>query len=301
MSTTMEFWGVEVRSGEILKVEDFDESYIHLSQATLGESDKNKGSEPVILNLKIDDQKLVLGNLSRDKIPQLSFDLVFEKEFELSHNWKHGSVYFCGYKVYAPEDTDDVEFTEDSEEENEDLPLNTKVNGKPKLNVEEAKPAAPKGNVANTGRLEKQVKVVKDNKEDEESDDEDEEESDDSDEEMGDATDDSDEGSDDDEDDEETPPKKAEQGKKRPNGSALKTPVSNKKAKSATPQKTDSKQGGHQATPYPLKKTGKTPANSEKSKDQTPKSGGQFSCKSCTKSFSSDGGLQQHSKVKHGQ
>ena len=39
----------------------------------------------------------------------------------------------------------------------------------------------------------------------------------------------------------------------------------------------DSKKGGHTATPHPAKKTGKTPA----AKLESPKSGGQFSCKSC--------------------
>lgn len=55
--------------------------------------------------MKVDEQKLVLGTLSHDKFPQISFDLVFEKKFELSHNWKNGSVYFAGYRAYyAPEE-----------------------------------------------------------------------------------------------------------------------------------------------------------------------------------------------------
>lgn len=70
-------------------------------QAALGEA-KNKPSEHVILYLKVDDQKLVLGNLSHEKVPQVSFDLVLERKFELSHNWKHGSVHVCGYKVDSP-------------------------------------------------------------------------------------------------------------------------------------------------------------------------------------------------------
>ncbi|KAJ7947934.1 histone deacetylase HDT1-like [Quillaja saponaria] len=299
MSTPMKFWGVEVKAGEPLKVTDFDESYIHLSQATLGESKKDKGSEAVLLNLKIDDQKLVIGTLARDNIPQLSFDLVFEKEFELSHNWKHGSVYFCGYKVYAPEEEEE-EFSDSdlSGEEDGELPLIIEDNGNVNTKV---KPTAPKVNAAKPGTSEKQVKVVKDNTEDEESDEEDDDDDDDdtdgSDEEMGDADGDSDEES----DDNETPPTKVEQGKKRPNDSASKTSVSNKKAKPSTPQKTDGKQGGHPATPHPSKKIAKTPVKGDQSKDRTPKSGGQFSCKSCSKSFASEGGLQQHSKAKHDQ
>jgi hypothetical protein len=49
--------------------------------------------------VKIDDHKLQLGTLSSEKIPQISYDLVFEKEFELSHNWKYGSVFFTGFKM----------------------------------------------------------------------------------------------------------------------------------------------------------------------------------------------------------
>ncbi|KAL0657513.1 hypothetical protein Bca4012_078098 [Brassica carinata] len=44
--------------------------------------------------------KLVNRTLSQEeKIPQVSFDLVFEKEFELSHSLVRGSVYFIGYKT----------------------------------------------------------------------------------------------------------------------------------------------------------------------------------------------------------
>jgi nucleophosmin 1 len=53
--------------------------------------------------VNFDDQKLVLGTLSHEKIPQIPFDLVFEKDFELSHNLKNGSVFFSGYKVAQPE------------------------------------------------------------------------------------------------------------------------------------------------------------------------------------------------------
>lgn len=70
-------------------------------QATLGELKKDKSKESVTIFLKIDEQKLVLGILSAEKFPQLSFDLVFEKEFELSHNGKSGSIYCMGYQASA--------------------------------------------------------------------------------------------------------------------------------------------------------------------------------------------------------
>ncbi|CBI30242.3 unnamed protein product, partial [Vitis vinifera] len=95
----MEFWGVEVKAGEPLEVVPGDDMLVHISQASLGEIKKDKGNELVCLYANIGGQKLVLGTLSAEKFPQISFDLVFEKKFELSHNWKNGSVYFCGYKA----------------------------------------------------------------------------------------------------------------------------------------------------------------------------------------------------------
>ena len=60
--------------------------------------EQKKDGEPVILHVKVDGQKLVLGILSPENNPQLSFDLVFEKDFEVSHNWKNGSVHLLGYQ-----------------------------------------------------------------------------------------------------------------------------------------------------------------------------------------------------------
>ena len=82
-------------------------------QASLGES-KNK-AETVPLYVNANGKKLVLGTLSHQNCPQLSFDLVFDQDFELSHNWKNGSVYFLGYKTFVPEEGDD-EFDMSSEE-----------------------------------------------------------------------------------------------------------------------------------------------------------------------------------------
>ncbi|KAJ4970731.1 hypothetical protein NE237_003830 [Protea cynaroides] len=103
ISIAMEFWGVEIKAGESLKVNPGDDMILHLSQASLGEV-KNKGNESVPLYVKIGGQKLVIGTLSPEKCTQITFDLVFEKEFELSHNWKNGSVYFIGYKSVLPDE-----------------------------------------------------------------------------------------------------------------------------------------------------------------------------------------------------
>lgn len=299
----MKFWGVEVKAGEPLKVQPDPESIIHLSQAALGESKKEKGNESVPLFLKIDDKKIVLGTLSPENIPQLSFDLVFEREVELSHNWKYGSVHLCGYQTALPEE-EEMYSDEDSEDE-EPLHLINADNGKVQPLVETAKPAAGKPKPDSSAKQKaKPAEQSKGNKEDE-SDGDDESDSDDSEDESDDEEE-SEEGMSVDEDSEdedgsgseEETPKKAEKGKKRPNDSATKTPVPSKKIKSVTPQKTDGKKGGHTATPHPAKGAGKTAANGSNVK--SPKSGGQFSCKSCDRAFGSDAALQSHSKAKHG-
>ncbi|GAA0144893.1 hypothetical protein LIER_36034 [Lithospermum erythrorhizon] len=93
----MEFWGVEVKSGTPLKVKPEEGMVIHLSQASMGEVKANK-TESVNLFINVDGKKLVLGTLLSDKLPQQLFDLVFDRDFELSHNSKSGSIYFFGYK-----------------------------------------------------------------------------------------------------------------------------------------------------------------------------------------------------------
>lgn len=301
---SMEFWGVEVKAGKPLKVQPGVGKLIHISQAALGEGKRDKGSELVPLRVNINDKKFVVGSLSEDKFPQINFDLVFEKEFELSHDWKNGSVYFCGYMAdHSYDEQDDDEF--DSDDDDEDLPLPVTGNGKvePKTEV---KPAVSKGKEAKPESSAKpKVTVVEPKKEESDSDDdsddslEDDEDMVDADSddvsESGDDDDDSEDDDDDDSenDDEETPKKPVD--KKRPNESASKTPVPAKKSKADSAQKTDGKKGGHVATPYPSKKAEKAPASNK----QTPKSGAQISCSSCPKKFNSDSALQSHTKAKH--
>ncbi|CAI0398177.1 unnamed protein product [Linum tenue] len=95
---------VEVKAGKPLKVTPEDDVILHLSHAALGEAKKTKESEFVPLFIKVGEKKLVLGTLSPETIPQLAFDLVLEQEFELSHNWKNGSIFFTGYKSVLPDD-----------------------------------------------------------------------------------------------------------------------------------------------------------------------------------------------------
>lgn len=304
----MEFWGVELKAGEPLTVVPEDAFVIHLSQACLGESEI-KSKEPILLSVKVADKKFVLGTLSMEKIPQLTFDLVFEKEFELTHNWKHGSIYLCGYQTYVGDQEED-DLSDDESEEEEDILPQAIQNGKGGPKVELAKPAAAKTKAAKPESEKPKVKVVEPSKDEDGESDEDSDESDedDSDDEMVSSGDESDEdmlGDDsEDEEDDEATPKKPELSKKRANDSAGKTPVPAKKPKAAASPKSEGKKGGHTATPHPAKKAEKTSATGDKSKgQQTPKSGGksanQISCKSCTKTFASDKALDSHTKAKH--
>ena len=74
-------------------------------QTSLGETKKDKASANVPVFVKFNDQKLVLGTLSWEKFPQISYDIVFEKEFKLSHISKSTGVFFCGYKTVAAEES----------------------------------------------------------------------------------------------------------------------------------------------------------------------------------------------------
>ncbi|KAK4478709.1 hypothetical protein RD792_014207 [Penstemon davidsonii] len=185
--------------------------------------------------------------------------------------------------------------------------MSCKFSGKPKSKAKQEKPVeaskkatAAKDKESDSGK--QKVKIVEPNKdvnpneEDESSEGDFMLEDDDEDDSEDDFDDEDDSDDESDESDEETP-KKVEPSKKRPAESASKTPVSDEKAK-ITPQKGDGKKGsGHVDTPYPKKQAGKTPAN--KPNQQTPKSEGSHSCKSCNKKFGSDKALESHSKAKH--
>ncbi|CAD5163523.1 unnamed protein product [Musa acuminata subsp. malaccensis] len=97
--------GLEVQPGKTVKVNPGENKYLHLSQASLGEI-KDKGNDRVPIFVKFDNRKLVLGTLSAGNCAQIQYDLLFEKEFELSHGSKNTSIYFVGYKTEAQGDYD---------------------------------------------------------------------------------------------------------------------------------------------------------------------------------------------------
>ncbi|XP_059659346.1 histone deacetylase HDT1-like [Cornus florida] len=289
---SMEFWGVEVKAGESLKVIPEGEKLIHISQAALGEGKKDKGNIFVPLRVNVGGQKLILANLSAERFPQITFDLVFDKEFELSHDWKNGSVYFSGYKVDSSstdsEGFSDSEFS--SEEEDEVIKVIENVPKVEKVKPETSKASASKPESSSKPKV-MLVEPSKGNENDDDDDEDEDEEDDDDEDEISDSDEDEEmlddlDGS---SDDEATPKAMVGSGKKRVIESATKTPTT-KKAKLASPQKSGGKKGAHTATPYPSKQAGKAPA----------KSGGQVSCNTCSKTFNSDGALQSHTKAKHG-
>jgi nucleophosmin 1 len=300
----MEFWGVEVKSGETFEVNLGDDKVLHLSQACLGETKNNK-SESVCLHINVEGKKLVLGTLHSERLPQQLFDLVFDKTFTISHNWKNGSVYFYGYQADQPSDDDsEMESEEDSEEEEEAIRLPV-PNGKQEAKKEVKETKKEEKSVASNKKDAKQVTIVEPGKDS--SDDSDSDDSDDSDsrstdsgsDEEGSGKDSSD-NSDDSSDEEEETPKKPESGKKRQNESAIKTPTTDKKAKMTTPQKTDGKKAAvHVATPHPSKKPDAKTGNKSNQKSPASAADGAHSCKSCNRNFKTDGALQSHNQAKH--
>ncbi|MED6161786.1 hypothetical protein PIB30_063992 [Stylosanthes scabra] len=278
----MEFWGVEVKPGDSVKINQLEvfNAYIHISQVALGEAGKNeKSNDPVVIYLKVGEQKLVLGTLNRAEIPQIPLDLVLDQEAELSHTCKSASVYFTGYRaerdVGGPGEFDSDDFSESDEEE---AALNVKDNGKLEIKTEKVKIPELKKDVSGVAAKKPNVAVPKKDEEDEDSDEDDDDsddESDDDDESGSEMDADSDDESD---DDEETPVKKVDQGRKRPNTPASKTPVPYaKKAKNVTPEKSGGKKNAHTPTPHPAKKGGNP---NSAGKFQSPKPGSQQQKKS---------------------
>ncbi|KMZ74487.1 Histone deacetylase HDT1 [Zostera marina] len=278
----MEFWGVEVKPGQNLVCIPGDDKYIHLSQVSLGHTKKSSKSVPIFVNLG--QKKLTIGHLSTESCFQFSIDLVFEKDFVLSHGSSDGSVYFVGYKSEIPED-DEFQPSTESDEEMVQVPAHEKnCCAKPDLckPMPMKKPAVP---------------ISKDEDSDEESDDiGDESMSEDDDSEDGVAKRDDKSDEDDSSEEEETPKLLKRKLHKQP-ASVTKTPVPAKKTRFATPTaKTGGQEkGGHVDTPHPKKQIFKSPATNASSPSL-----GNVPCKSCPKSFKTDSALQSHIKAKHG-
>ncbi|KAK1389589.1 Histone deacetylase HDT1 [Heracleum sosnowskyi] len=161
----MEFWAVEVKAGEPFKVELHEKRALHLSQACVGEVEKGS-SESIYLFVKVKGKKLALATLNSEKLPQQTFDLVFDKTFELSHTWKNGSVFFHGYT--ADNDIPDHEDSSDSDSD-EDIPVIV-PNGGP---ASEVKQEDSKVNASKNSAAGKQKAMIVESKQDSSSEDSD--------------------------------------------------------------------------------------------------------------------------------
>ncbi|KZV42623.1 hypothetical protein F511_32886 [Dorcoceras hygrometricum] len=246
-----------------------------MSQAALGEVNDVKGAKHVPLRMKIDDKSFVLGSLSAEERTQVMFDLVFEREFELSHDWKNGSVYFMGYIA-----DDAVSDEEDFSDESDDEPMYALPNGNINQKVENVNVAK---SVAKVGKKKEEIPVSDEDEDDSELDSDDENAFSKSEQEN--FGDDSKNDSEDETDgsfsseEEPEPPKNAKQNKKRPADSAP-PPVfnKNKKAKPSAPNNTGNKKTVHNANPLPSKQAAKSPA-SNKSNEKNKKKNGRMSRK----------------------
>ncbi|KAH6797609.1 histone deacetylase 3 [Perilla frutescens var. hirtella] len=264
--------GVEVKNGESLKVSPGDGRVLHLSQASLGELKDKKGKENVNLFVNVDGKKLVLGTLITNKLPQQQFDLLFDWDFELSHNWKSGSVYFYGYKA----NKSFGEYPLYESESEEDIALNLENDGKTELMADQEKPAdADRANASNEKKSDAGRDLVKiaethkdlNTQEDEETTFEDLVS-----------------------DDEDKDDFQVETSKKRPLKSvefATVTPIPEKRAKG--PEGTDT-------APLIANEANKAPPTNQPNK-QTLK---RYPCKTCSRSFTSEQGVESHTKAKHG-
>ncbi|KAL1813271.1 hypothetical protein ACET3Z_023336 [Daucus carota] len=156
----MEFWAAEVKAGESFKVKIDENKALHLSQACIGDVEKDIPVS-ICLYVKVDEKKLALGTLNSKKLFQQSFDLVFDKTFEISHNWKNGSIFFLGYTA-DNEKSDRASDVDDSDaESDEDIPV-IAANGGPPTEVkqEHVKASADKNSAADKQKDKEKAKIV---------------------------------------------------------------------------------------------------------------------------------------------
>ncbi|XP_026425077.1 histone deacetylase HDT1-like [Papaver somniferum] len=116
--TAMEYWDAEVLPGVPFNSQPREGYLLHITKAMLLET--YKGDDPVCLFLSVDCHKHVLGRLSSDKFPQITYNLIFDKPIELSHSGNDESVYFSGYESKSDDRALSEEPLEDSNDESED-------------------------------------------------------------------------------------------------------------------------------------------------------------------------------------
>ncbi|KAL0729514.1 hypothetical protein Bca4012_025607 [Brassica carinata] len=120
------FLGAEVKAGKSLKMKPDEDCLIHLSQVCI---DNGRKGETALLFVTVDGKKLVIGTLSHENIPQISLDLIFDQEFELSHSLETGSVHFIGYKSPNIDEEEYYSSSDCSSEEDVEVPATVTANG----------------------------------------------------------------------------------------------------------------------------------------------------------------------------
>lgn len=304
--------GVEVPPGKPTSCPPGDGMHLHVSQAALGKSKAKSGkeNERVILKVLVDDSEIVLGTLSEGKCDQMQLDLVFDREFKVSHSSSSSSIYLCGYRTECPEEYDSEDEHEDEEEDDEEdanVPAAVPIEHKAGKVITEV---AGKAATAAANAVQKAVKkqVVQDDVSDEEDDEED------SDDDM-DEEDDEDES---DESEEEELKVEAPKAEKKRAAAEPATKVVEKKSKTDASPKPASGSGGKkgvkggQAMPV-ANETPKTPTDKGVKPAKTPKGtptappttpvsekkSGQYKCTGCDRTFTSELSMSQHIAAKH--
>ncbi|XP_024368927.1 uncharacterized protein [Physcomitrium patens] len=239
----MDFWGVEVPAGKPISCSPGEGMYLHVSQVALGESKVKggKGNDRVVLKVQVDDSEVVLGTLSEGKCDQMQLDLVFDREFKVSHNSSSSSVYICGYRTEGPEEHGSEDEDEDEDEEDGALAVATipvESNGSKIIKEVTDKAATDVAKVVEKAMQDKSLKkqVVPDGDSDEEDDEEDsdddmDEDEDDEGDEDEDDSDDSDES-----EEEELAIETAKAGKKRAAAEVATKDVEKKSKMDVTPK-----------------------------------------------------------------
>ncbi|KAM0931208.1 hypothetical protein ACQ4PT_000308 [Festuca glaucescens] len=271
--TSMEFWGVEVKPGQSLSCDVGKEFIIHLSQAALGETEKESGN--TVVSAKVGDNKVVIGTLSAENQPQIHLcvlDLLVAF-FTSDSSKDKGEVNAVNNQVINPtadeDDSDSSSLDDLSSSSDDDL---TEDESSTEGDSSEEDDTSTEEDDSSSEEIYTSSEEIATSSELDSSDEE------------GKNT-----------------PVKPEDGKKRVAETALKTPASDKKAKVATPSCQTA--GDDKNVPYvatPTKQASKASGNSNgKPKAKSPKSVGTHACKSCSRTFGSDFALQSHEKAKH--
>ncbi|XP_024521317.1 histone deacetylase HDT2 isoform X2 [Selaginella moellendorffii] len=313
----MEFWGVKVLPSKSIKCPVEDSSYLHISNAALGEVGSSAKNERVILRLKTQGEEIVLGTLIPGQRDHIALDLIISKSFQLSHNSSTLAVHFSGYRTEGSGELQELDREHDHGVRKE--------NGNVKV---------PLG--SSDSDSESDSDDDDDDDDDDDGDDDDDDDDDEDDDEVNakdlalrqammesddDDDDDIDEGDDDDNDDDDDDDDDDEEideedlrarlmGKKR--APAALTPPAQKKIKTPSGKTPTAPKSGKKdlSAAEAVAKTPKSSGKKEKDKkkekatpatpnSETKKAGGQHHCGICSRNFANEAALTQHNTAKH--